>query len=57
LHIPYRSSLLAAGEGGGYDALRAVISQHCAQGLNDGEIEALIVELDRISTMIEMENR
>lgn len=57
LSIPYQSSLLASGEGGGYEALYSVVSQHCEQGLSEGEIEALIRDLDRISAMIDLEGR
>lgn len=57
LHVPYQSFLLVSGEGGGYEALYSVVSQHCEQGLSEGEIEALIKDLDRISGMIDLEGR
>lgn len=56
LRIPFQSALLIQGEGSGYDILYSVVSQHCADGLEAGEIDALITELDRVATMINLEN-
>ena len=56
LHIPYRSSLLIKGEGGGYETLQSIVSQHCAEGLDAGKIDALIADLDRVANMIRLEN-
>lgn len=56
LNIPYESVLLSKESGGGYDIIRSVVYQHCTESFNEGEIEALIAELNRVSTMIYMEN-
>ncbi len=56
LYIPYQSLFLSRETGGGYDVLRSIISQHTAEGFGDKEIEAMIADLDRVSSMIYMES-
>ena len=56
LYIPYQSALLSQEAGGGDDMLRSVVAEHCGNGLQAGEIEALIADLDRVSTMIDLES-
>ena len=56
IYIPYQSVLLSKGSGGGYNTLISVIYQHCSDSFGAGEIEALIADLNRVSTMIDLEN-
>lgn len=56
MYIPYQSALLLKEAGGGYDTLVSVIDQHCSEGFGAGEIEALIADLNRVSTMIDLES-
>lgn len=56
MYIPYRSALLSKGSGGGYDTLLSVVYQHCSESFSAEKIEALIADLNRVSTMIYLES-
>lgn len=55
MYIPYQSALLSKETGGGFDTLVSVVYQHCSESFGAGEIEALIADLNRVSTMIYLE--
>lgn len=56
LKVNYKSPLLLKGENGGYEALRSVVDKYCTQDFSDSDINALIVELDRVATMVYLES-
>lgn len=56
LKVSYKSPLLLKGENGGYEALRSVVDKYCTQDFSDSDINALIVELDRVATMVYLES-
>ena len=56
LKVSYKSPLLLKGENGGYEALRSVVDKYCTQDFSDSDINALIVELDRVTTMVYLES-
>lgn len=57
LRVPSDSAYLAEGESGGYNAISAVIAQYCVDGLDTGEIDAFIKELDQVTYLVYMEGQ
>lgn len=56
LKVSHKSPLLLKGENGGYESLRSVVDKYCTQDFSDSDINALIVELDRVATMVYLES-
>ncbi|MEG0493779.1 MAG: hypothetical protein RR696_11305, partial [Clostridia bacterium] len=56
LRVPYDSAFLTEGEGGGLNAIFAVIRQYCSNGLNADELNAFITDLDRVTYLVYMED-
>lgn len=57
LRIPWNSVYLDERGTGSYQAISAVISQFCYDGLDASEIDGLINELNRVTYMVYMENQ
>lgn len=56
MRVPYDSAFLADGENGGFNAISAVVTRYCSDGLNMDELNAFISELDQVTYLVYMEN-
>lgn len=53
MRIAYESAFF--GESGGFEAINDVIARYCANGLEESQLDAMIMELDRVTYMVSME--
>ena len=53
MRIAYESAFF--GESGGFTEINNIISKYCANGLDESQLDALIMELNRVTYMVSME--
>lgn len=53
MRIAYESAFF--GESSGFTEINDVISRYCANGLDESQLDAMIMELDRVTYMVSME--
>lgn len=53
MRIAYESAFF--GGSGGFEAINDVVARYCANGLEESQINAMIMELDRVTYMVSME--
>lgn len=53
MRIAYESAFF--GGNGGFEAINDVVARYCANGLEESQINAMIMELDRVTFMVSME--